>query len=167
MSIPAASHDGRSHRLLLSEIAIRLRKEYAELLKNPPPSRMMSAADSSPAAISLRTRPRARRPHAPGPRRPPVYRFSDPPLGTTHRRPRRRSGFARMFVLVLFLHVMVIGGIVITELVESSIIWRAIGCAVAVWMVLRCMAAISRRITPPRRTTSRVSGRNCDRDIWL
>lgn len=68
---------------------------------------------------------------------------------------------------MLILHVVIIGGIVIGDMMDWTLTWKAVGFGVVAWVLFRVMAALSRRIHQGRRTTSRISGRNCDRDIFL
>lgn len=143
MSIPESAHDPSGHAEHLKLIQIRLREEYAELRETGPPQKIMPALEGNLSRVQRRSRLRI-----PPPR-------------------RRQAQFARLFILMLLLHVVVVGGVVIAEMTGSSLIWRAIAGAVIIWLLIRGMAALSRRITPPRRKTSRAAGRNCDRDIWL
>lgn len=169
MNLPAAAHGPGSHHEYLMRALERLHEEYAELLKNPGPRRNRDAIDPDASPFSRRSRQRvARRRPAAARREPPVFRFNDPPLH--HFRPQRRprqSELARVFVLMLILHVVIIGGIVIGDMMDWTLTWKAVGFGVVAWVLFRVMATLSRRIHQGRRTTSRISSRNCDRDIFL
>lgn len=165
MSLPAASVHGGHHEFLL-EVQQRLLREYAELLEHPAPVRRAPAAGTARPSVARRLRPTRVRPVRR--RQPPVYRFDDPPLA--HLRLRHRpgqKGVVRMFVLLLVLHLVVIAGIVIGDVLDWTLGWKAVGTAFLIWLVFRFLAALSRRVHQRRRTSSRSWARNCDRDISL
>ena len=170
MNLPAVAQEQGGHRNYLLQLQEALLRDYAELLKTARPRGKREApgpADPPGTIRASRLRNMRRRPDV-ARRELPVLRFSDPPL-RDYRPPRRRrqSDLARVFTLMLILHVIIIGGIVIGEAVDFSLLWKAVGIGVMIWVIFRVMAVLSRRISAGRRTTTRVTGRNCDRDICL
>ena len=171
MNNPAAAHALSIHLESLTLIEGSLREEYSRLRtaraveKSAPPRGPRASAER-------RGRPRANRRVMvrPARREDGVQRVVDPvPRLGDPARPRLRPRFelARVTALLLLLHVIVIGTVIIENASESSLVWRAIGGAVAIWIIFKCMAALSRRLLPRRRTSRRIFDRNCDRDIWL
>ncbi|MBX7211053.1 MAG: hypothetical protein K1X78_22295 [Verrucomicrobiaceae bacterium] len=157
MNPPAAQVRKSSHLELMDQIQAKLQAEYDLLLKRrrhervSPPRRRPSAspASMSPGAVARRMAPRRRR-------------------GRDWRGVTAATSVTRIFVLMLLVHVIIIGGIILADFLHDATLPLKLAAGVCGGIaLLRGMGALCRGI-PRRRTTSACRhARNCDRDIWL
>ena len=154
MKQPAAATPPRTHLELMDQIQARLQAEYELLLKRPRPQRPAARGAGGAMASALRRRLRTRR--------PPARRRED------WRGDTRVSGLAALFIFMLVVHILIIGGIVLANVLEDRPwVWQLGGGLLAGYLLLRGLSALCRRFRPRRSTSSRHRARNCDRDISL
>lgn len=102
-------------------------------------------------------------------------RISDSPSRSTANRVSRPSSssdevsaLGRVFVVLLLVHAVVVGGLLLWHLTDSQRLLKIAGGVILAWLLFKAVQSACRHLPRRRRVTSRLRHvRPADRDIWL